>query len=94
MQLRTGGPVRFEDVAPFEFEGHRVSLLDRQRGIRKPAILEAALSFRTVHAPRPDRRPYDDAAGPDGYLRYKYRGDDPEHAENRAMREHCSTACR
>lgn len=85
-QLRTAGPVSFGDVADFEFEGRRVPLLDRQRGIRKPALLDAALSFRTVHADRPDRRPYDDAPGPDGYLRYKYRGTDLDHAENRAMR--------
>ena len=86
VQLRTGGPVRFDDVARFEFEGRRVPLLDRQRGIRKPSILDAALSFRTVYAARPDQRPYDDEPGPDGYLRYKWRGDDAEHAENRALR--------
>jgi len=78
--------VTFDDVAQFEFDGRRVPLLDRQRGIRKPALLDAALSFRTVHAARPDLRPYDDAPGPDGYLRYKYRGTDPDHPENRAMR--------
>lgn len=86
LQLRTGGPVRYDDVAKFEFEGQRITLLDRQRGIRKPAVLDAALSFRTVHAPKPELRPYDDAPGPDGYLRYKYRGTDATHAENRAMR--------
>jgi hypothetical protein len=40
--------------------------MDRQRGIRKPKVLDAALSFRTVHAPRPDLRPYDDAPGTTG----------------------------
>jgi putative restriction endonuclease len=89
VQLRTGGPVRFEDVSGFEFEGARIPLLDRQRGIRKPAGLDAALSIRTVHAPRPDQRPYDDAPGPDGYLRYKWRGDDPAHPENVALRRAC-----
>jgi putative restriction endonuclease len=39
-----------------------------------------------VHSPRPDRRPYDDEPGPDGYLRYMWRGEDPLHAENVAMR--------
>jgi putative restriction endonuclease len=86
VQLRTGGPVRFDDVADFRFEGARIPLLDRQRGIRKPAQLEAALSIRTVHAARPDLAPYDDAPGPDGYLRYKWRGDDPHHPENVALR--------
>ncbi|MEJ7756744.1 MAG: HNH endonuclease [Nocardioidaceae bacterium] len=32
------------------------------------------------------RPPYADATGTDGLLRYKYRGDDPQHAENRALR--------
>jgi putative restriction endonuclease len=89
VRLRTGGPVRFEDVAGFEFEGQRISLLDRQRGIRKPRMLDAALSFRTVYAARPDQRPYDDEPGPDGYLRYKWRGTDPAHHENVALRRAC-----
>jgi putative restriction endonuclease len=32
-------------------------------------------------------RPYEDAVGADGLLRYKWRGDDPNHAENVALRE-------
>ncbi|MGI8938909.1 MAG: HNH endonuclease [Iamia sp.] len=86
LELETGGPVRFADVSQFYIDGERITLMDRQRGIRKPAILDAALSFRTVHADRPDQRPYDDAPGPDGYLRYKWRGTDPQHAENCALR--------
>ena len=86
VQLGTGGPVRLHDVSGFEFEGVRVPLMDPQRGIRKPRMLDAALSFRTVHAGRPDQRPYDDSPGPDGYLRYKWRGTDPDHPENRALR--------
>ena len=89
VQRRTGGPVRFDDVANFEFEGQRIALMDRQRGIRKPRFIDAALSFRTVHANRPDQRPYDDSPGPDGYLRYKWRGTDPAHAENQALRRAC-----
>ena len=80
------GPLRFEHLAQFRFDGERIPLLDHQRGIRKPRQLEAALSFRTVHAARPEDRPYDDEPGPDGYLRYKWRGSDPEHPENRALR--------
>jgi len=86
IQLQTGGPVRFDDVAGFELRGERIALMDRQRGIRKPRMLDAALSFRTVHAERPEQRPYDDSPGRDGYLRYKWRGTDSDHAENRALR--------
>lgn len=75
-----------EAIRDFEFEGQRFRLMDGQRGIRKPKELAAALSIRTVWS-RDDRsRPYDDAVGADGFLRYKWRGDDANHAENRAMR--------
>lgn len=86
VQLRTGGPVTRHDVAELRFEGERIPLMDLQRGIRKPRQLDAALSFRTVHTDRPDQRPYLDDEGPDGYLRYKWRGTDPDHPENRALR--------
>jgi putative restriction endonuclease len=45
------------------------------------------LSIRTVYTVEGGVRPYEDAVGPDGLLRYKWRGDDPNHAENRALRE-------
>jgi putative restriction endonuclease len=81
-----GETVRFDDVARFHFDGTRVPLMDPRRGIRKPRQLDAALSFRTVHSPRPDRRPYNDEPGPDGYLRYMWQGEDSLHAENVALR--------
>jgi putative restriction endonuclease len=86
LQLRTGGPLRFEDVSSFAIDGLRIPLMDPQRGIRKPRMFEAALTFRTVYAHRPDLRPYDDEEGPDGHLRYKWRGDRSDHPENRALR--------
>jgi putative restriction endonuclease len=74
------------ELAQFHFQGRRMPLVDPQRGIRKPAILEAALSFRTTFTPPGQTPPYEDAEGPDGLLRYKYRGDDPMHPENVALR--------
>lgn len=79
-------PIGFEELRDFQFEGERVPLLDAQRGIRKPASLKAALSIRTVYRPQGATRPYEDAQGPDGHIRYKWRGDDGNHAENRALR--------
>lgn len=70
----------------FVFDGERIGLMDRQRGIRKPRGMDAALSIRTVYRREGAERPYEDAVGPDGLLRYKWRGDDPGHAENRALR--------
>jgi len=86
VSARLGGPVKYDDVASFVFQGERIPLMPTQQGIRKPRQLQAALSFRTVHAERPDQRPYDDGEGLDGYLRYKWRGTDPGQADNVALR--------
>lgn len=79
-------PISYEDLADFTFRGERIPLIDRQRGIRKPAVLDAALSIRTVYRPEGAARPYDDGAGPDDVIRYKWRGQDGNHPENRALR--------
>ena len=60
--------------------------MDPQRGIRKPAHLSAALSIRTSFTPVGQVPAYEDAEGPDGLLRYKYRGQNPDHPENIALR--------
>lgn len=73
-------------LSEFRFRQQRVPLMDRQRGIRKPASMDAALSFRTTFTPPGQAPPYDDAQGSDGLLRYKYRGTDPHHPENIALR--------
>lgn len=77
---------RHDDLAQFKFNGTAIPLMDRQRGIRKPAGMQAALSIRTRFTPPGQAPPYDDAEGPDGLLRYKYRGIDPSHPENVALR--------
>ncbi len=79
----------FVELAEFTFEGRRIPLMDRQRGIRKPAHMTAALSIRTTFTPPGQVPPYEDVQGPDGLLRYKYRGKhgpDPSHHENVALR--------
>ena len=78
--------VRYDELAEFRMGDTRIPLMDRQRGIRKPANLEAALSFRTTYTPPNQVPPYQDAEGSDGLLRYKYRGEDPQHPENIALR--------
>ncbi|MGH3472566.1 MAG: HNH endonuclease [Nocardioidaceae bacterium] len=74
------------ELSEFVYAGHRLPLMDRQRGIRKPTTMRAALSIRTVYTEPGKRPPYEDAEGDDGLIRYKYRGEDPMHAENRALR--------
>lgn len=56
------------------------------RGIRVVSGLEAALSILTTFRARPEDRPYEDAEGPDGYLRYKWRGTNPDNYDNAALR--------
>jgi putative restriction endonuclease len=70
----------------FVLDGERVPLLGPQ-GIFKPRVLEAIpLSITTVPVVEGESRPYDDAFGPEGLLRYRYRGTDPQHHENRGLR--------
>lgn len=80
-------PLTSAALLDFTFEGERFRLKDRGRGIRKPAVLAAALSITTAFTAEGATRPYEDATGPDGLIRYKWRGDDPQHADNRALRE-------
>jgi putative restriction endonuclease len=70
----------------FDLEGRRVPLLSPQ-GIFKPAVLpDAALSLTTVPVVEGKPRPYDDSWGEDGLIRYRYRGSDPRHRDNEAVR--------
>jgi len=64
----------------FTLDGTRVPLLGPQ-GIFKPKVLEAPLSITTA-----PKGPYDDSFGPNGLLRYRYRGTDPNHHDNRGLR--------
>ncbi len=70
----------------FEFDGQRVPLI-APPGIFKPAVLpELPLSITTVPVVEGEDRPYDDGVGPDGFLRYRYRGTDPMHRDNQGLR--------
>ncbi len=70
----------------FEFDGRRVPLVGPQ-GIFKPAVLrEMPLSIATAPPVPGKTAPYDDQLGPDGLLRYRYRGTDPRHSDNVGLR--------
>lgn len=73
-------------VAGFRFDGQRVPLMGPQ-GIFKPRVMrDIPLSITTVPVVEGEDRPYDDAFGDDGLLRYRYRGTDPGHHENVGLR--------
>lgn len=78
--------ISYLDLEDFEFEGNRLPLKSRQRGIWKPRILDAALSITTAFRRPGQERPYEDEVGSDGMLRYKWQGDDIHAADNRALR--------
>lgn len=86
LDRRPNERVDFTWLSGFEYNGERVALMDRQRGIRKPRQLSAALAIRTVFTSPGQTPPYADSVGSDGLQRYKYRGDDPAHPENVALR--------
>lgn len=79
-------PISTEELTDFTFDGEPFRLMDAQGGIWKPAVLQSALSMRTVYRRPGKARPYDDRTGADGLVRYKWRGDDGEHWTNRALR--------
>jgi putative restriction endonuclease len=64
----------------FQFENIRIPMLSPQ-GIYKPRLLDLPLSITTT-----TEGPYDDEVGPDGLLRYRYRGTDPQHPDNIGLR--------
>src|SRR6266571_6750904 len=80
------GLVTRTQLEAFAFEGTRVPLIARQRGIWKPGFMDAALSILTTYVGPNERPPYDDALGEDGYPRYKWQGVDPLAYDNVALR--------
>src|SRR5438309_5170577 len=84
----------YGDVVPrsvletgFVFEGRRVPVVGPQ-GIFKPAVLRSGIPLSITTAPVVEgrERPYEDEVGPDGFLRYRYRGTDARHHENVGLR--------
>jgi putative restriction endonuclease len=49
--------------------------------------MDSALSILTTFSASPEHRPYEDEEGPDGFLRYKWRGIDPQLSDNRHLRK-------
>lgn len=85
-QARFGARIpRAELSAGVTFHGERTPIWNYQKGIFKPAVLGrdgAALSIQTSAD-----SPYEDEHDPDaGHFIYKYRGTDPKHADNAALR--------
>ncbi|HET6909939.1 MAG TPA: HNH endonuclease [Mycobacteriales bacterium] len=85
-QLSPDGGIRSADINTFTYNDRPMRLIV-QTGIWKPARMDAALSIRTTYTPPHEPPPYEDDLGLDGLVRYRYRGTDPNHSDNRALRE-------
>lgn len=82
-QMRLSEAFTRTDLSQFEFRDERHRLVGTMTGIwRVKAMSEAAVSILTAYAPDEAKRPYDDTVGPDGLLRYKYRGTDSQFPDN------------
>ena len=84
---RYGGRISYAELsAGVTVHGSRVPIWNYQKGIFKPAALGrggAALSVQTSA-----ESPYADSHDPEaGHFVYKYRGTDPEHPDNVALRK-------
>jgi len=85
-QSSPDGGLRSSEINTFTYNDRPLRLIV-QTGIWKPAGMSAALSIRTTYTPPNQPPPYEDDLGLDGLVRYKYRGEDPNHSDNRALRE-------
>jgi putative restriction endonuclease len=90
-----GGVLTSDDLKRgFVFEGARVPLINPQRGIFKPAVMNYLLSVRTVYPVSGRKVWYDDQRQVhsqiergDELIDYAFMGSDPEAADNRWLRE-------
>jgi len=64
----------------FIYKGQRITLIGA-KGIWKPKSMLYPLSITTI-----SNGPYSDSVTEEGFLKYKYRGQDPNHPDNRGLR--------
>lgn len=86
-KLLTQSTFSRDELAEFQFNGEKFRLTGAMTGIWKPKALSSAISILTAFTHRDEDRPYEDGIGVDGMLRYKWRGTDPNIADNRWLRD-------
>ncbi|MET9325826.1 HNH endonuclease [Tsukamurella sp. NPDC003166] len=69
----------------FTFDGEPFKLIDPTRGIRKPRQLQHALTIMTSYKTKSAFN-YSDEIGEDGFLRYSWKGVNPNDADNVGLR--------
>src|SRR5579862_5505509 len=86
---------RFGDAIPwsaidegFAFHGERIHLSGKARGIFRPRQMSRGVLTIKTTVPREGRqRRYDDIASDEGFFDYRFMGENPQSADNRALRE-------
>jgi putative restriction endonuclease len=94
-RVSAGGVVTAEELrAGFFVDGHRIPLINPQRGIFRPALMKHLLSVRTVYPRTGARVWYDDQRTVhtqiergDELVDYAFMGTDADAADNRWLRE-------
>lgn len=85
-QLHASGFTR-DDLAHFPYRGQTYRLIGPYTGIWKiTSLSDSAIGISTAYVSDSAKRPYHDGVGPDGLLRYKWRGTDPNQADNVSLR--------
>ncbi len=84
-----GGAVTWDAVQEgFEFNGERVYLAGKARGIHRPRQMKrGVLSIKTTKPRKGRTARYDDSLVGDGYFSYAFQGDEPANHDNTCLRE-------
>jgi len=84
-----GGAVAWDAIQEgFEFEGEKVYLAGKARGIHRPRQMKrGVLSIKTTKPRKGRTARYDDALVGDGYFSYAFQGNDPANHDNTSLRE-------
>jgi len=79
-------PLTRAQLSSFTFDDELIHLVGPQ-GIFKPAQLDLPISILTVYRAPGEERPYEDVIDENDYLLYKYTGTNPQHHQNRWLRD-------
>lgn len=79
--------IKYHELENFRFEGERISLRNRYKGIWRPRQLDGALSITTSYRADTEFIPYDDSLLGARTSKYHWMGEKAEHPDNAALRD-------
>jgi len=89
LEVRSNGgrhALNVDELSDVIVDGQSTPLVSTTANVVVPSGLDAALSIVTPYTPGGRERPFEDATSADGMLRLAWRGTDPLHPENLALR--------